>query len=39
MVYLGSSRDAFFEFLLARDFYPIETKPWIEYVLSALLKR
>jgi hypothetical protein len=35
---LGSTRDAFFEFLSARDFYPVETKPWIEYVLSLLSK-
>jgi len=34
----GSSRDSFFEFLFAREFYPIETKPWIEYVLSILQK-
>ena len=33
---MGSSRDAFFEFLSARDFYPIETKPWIDFVLSTL---
>jgi hypothetical protein len=32
----GSGRDAFFEFLSARDFYPIETKPWIEYSLRTL---
>jgi TolA-binding protein len=32
----GSERDAFFEFLSARDFYPLETKPWIEFVLRAL---
>jgi hypothetical protein len=34
----GSMRDAFFEFISARDFYPIETKPWIDYVLSTLAK-
>jgi hypothetical protein len=38
MAFTGSSRDAFFEFLSAREFYPIETKPWIEYVLSILRK-
>ena len=38
LAYSGSSRDSFFEFLSARDFYPIETKPWIEYVLSILQK-
>jgi hypothetical protein len=32
----GAERDAFFEFLSARDFYPVETKPWIEYSLRAL---
>jgi hypothetical protein len=36
LVYSGSAREAFFEFLSAREFYPIETKPWIEYVLSTL---
>jgi hypothetical protein len=35
----GSNRDAFFEFLSARDFYPTETKPWIDYVLYTLNKR
>jgi hypothetical protein len=34
----GVMQDAFFEFISARDFYPIETKPWIDYVLSALAK-
>jgi hypothetical protein len=32
----GSGRDAFFEFLSAREFYPLETKPWIDYVLKTL---
>lgn len=36
LAFTGSAREAFFEFLSARDFYPIETKPWIEYVLSRL---
>jgi hypothetical protein len=36
LAFSGSSRDAFFEFLSARDFYPTETKPWIEYVLAGL---
>jgi hypothetical protein len=36
LTFSGASRDAFFEFLSARDFYPTETKPWIEYVLSSL---
>jgi len=35
---LGSGRDAFFELLLAREFYPVETEAWIEYVLSTLPK-
>jgi hypothetical protein len=34
----GFMRDSFFEFISARDFYPIETKPWIDYVLSTLSK-
>ncbi len=34
LAFMGSGRDAFFEFLSAREFYPAETKPWIEYVLS-----
>jgi len=34
----GQMRDSFFEFISARDFYPIETKPWIDYVLSTLAK-
>jgi hypothetical protein len=38
LTFTGSSRDAFFEFLSAREFYPVETKPWIEYVLSILRK-
>jgi hypothetical protein len=33
---MGSAREAFFEFLSARDSYPTETEPWIEYVLSTL---
>jgi hypothetical protein len=36
LAFTGSERDAFFEFLSARDFYPLETKPWIDYVLSTL---
>jgi hypothetical protein len=36
LAYIGSGREAFFEFLSARDYYPTETKPWIEYVLSRL---
>lgn len=36
LAFSGSDRDAFFEFLSARDFYPTETKPWIEYVLAGL---
>jgi hypothetical protein len=36
LAFAGSSREAFFEFLSAREFYPIETKPWIEYVLATL---
>lgn len=36
LAFTGSGRDAFFEFLSARDFYPLETKPWIDYVLSTL---
>ena len=36
LVSTGASRDAFFEFLSAREFYPMETKLWIEYVLSLL---
>jgi hypothetical protein len=38
LAFTGSSRDAFFEFISARDFYPLETKPWIDYVLSTLAK-
>jgi len=36
LAFSGSRRDAFFEFLSARDFYPIETKPWIEYSLRMI---
>jgi hypothetical protein len=36
LAFSGSRRDAFFEFLSARDFYPIETKPWIEYSLRTI---
>ena len=36
LAFTGSTREAFFEFLSARERYPIETKPWIEYVLSTL---
>jgi hypothetical protein len=36
LAFSGFSRDAFFELLSAREFYPIETKPWIEYILSIL---
>jgi hypothetical protein len=35
---VGTNQDAFFEFISARDFYPTETKPWIDYVLSTLAK-
>jgi hypothetical protein len=38
LVSTGSMQDAFFDFISARDFYPIETKPWIDYVLSVLAK-
>jgi hypothetical protein len=33
---MGLYKDAFFEFLSARPSYTIETKPWIEYLLTAL---
>jgi hypothetical protein len=36
LAFSGSGRDAFFEFLSARDYYPLQTKPWIDYVLSTL---
>ncbi len=36
LTYMGLAREAFFEFLSARDSYPTETEPWIEYVLSTL---
>jgi hypothetical protein len=36
LTFKGSAREACFEFLSARDFYPLETKPWIEYVLSVI---
>jgi TolA-binding protein len=36
LAFSGSGRDSFFEFLSARDFYPLQTKPWIDYVLSTL---
>ncbi|MGO8692519.1 MAG: hypothetical protein ACLQMF_02500 [Rectinemataceae bacterium] len=32
----GAFRDAFFELLTARQDYPAETKPWIDYVLFNL---
>jgi TolA-binding protein len=38
LAFTGSGRDSFFEFLSARDFYPLETKPWIDYILSTLQK-
>jgi hypothetical protein len=38
LAFTGSLRDAFFEFLSARNFYPLETNPWIEYALSILRK-
>jgi hypothetical protein len=36
LTFSGSYRDAFFEFLSARDLYPSDSKAWIEYVLSML---
>jgi hypothetical protein len=36
LTYTGTYRDAFFEFLLARELYPSDTKHWIEYVLAKL---
>jgi len=36
LAFMGSGRDAFFEFLSAQQLYPSETRPWIEYVLSTL---
>jgi hypothetical protein len=36
LAYTGSGRESFFELLSALKFYPLETKPWIEYVLSTL---
>jgi hypothetical protein len=36
LAFTGAGKDAFFEFLSARDYYPLETKPWIDYVLSTL---
>jgi len=38
LVSTGAMRDAFFEFISARMFYPVESKPWIDYVLSKLSK-
>jgi len=32
----GTMQDAFFEFISARDFYPVQSKAWIDYVLSSL---
>jgi TolA-binding protein len=34
--YSGDYRDAFFEFLSARELYSTDSKAWIEYVLSRL---
>ncbi len=39
LAYAGASREAFFEFLTARDRYPTESAPWIEYVLAELRQR
>jgi Uncharacterized protein conserved in bacteria len=36
LAHQGANRDSFFEFLSAQPYYPVETKPWIEYVLAAL---
>jgi hypothetical protein len=36
LAFSGSYRDAFFEFLSARDLYPSDSKAWIEFVLSML---
>lgn len=32
----GRLREALFEFLSARDAYPVQTKPWIDYVVESL---
>lgn len=34
----GAYREALFEFLEAREAYPVETKPWIDYLLALLAK-
>jgi hypothetical protein len=36
LVFSGSYRDAFFEFLTAKAFFPTESAPWIDYVLAVL---
>jgi hypothetical protein len=36
LAYTGAYRDAFFEFLSARELYPSDAKSWIEFVLSRL---
>jgi hypothetical protein len=34
----GAYREALFEFLETREAYPVETKPWIDYLLAVLAK-
>lgn len=36
LVGLGSYREGLYELIPSADFYPRETKPWIDYALRAL---
>ena len=35
----GAYREALYEFLETREAYPVETKPWIDYLLALLAKK
>jgi len=35
----GAYREALFEFLETREAYPVETRPWIDYLLALLAKK
>jgi hypothetical protein len=37
LYFLGSYRAAFFEFLLVKDYFPVEAREWMESCLAALL--
>jgi hypothetical protein len=37
MYFLGAYREAFYEFLLIRDYYPVEVNEWLESCLAVLV--